>query len=31
VQYQETGQDSTDAAVVFPDTYKTDEAILVNQ
>jgi len=28
VQYQEEGQDSTDAAVVFPLTYKTGEPVL---
>lgn len=28
VQYQEVGQDSTEAAVVFPETFKTDDPIL---
>ncbi|RME42601.1 MAG: ABC transporter substrate-binding protein, partial [Chloroflexi bacterium] len=28
VQYQEPGQDSADAAVVFPETYKTADPIL---
>ncbi|MCA9994550.1 MAG: ABC transporter substrate-binding protein [Anaerolineales bacterium] len=31
VQYQEPGQDSKDAAVVFPEIYKTAEPVLVNQ
>ena len=31
VQYQEPGQDSTEAAVVYPETYKTADIILVNQ
>jgi ABC-type branched-subunit amino acid transport system substrate-binding protein len=31
VQYQEAGQDSTEAAVVYPETYQTAEVILVNQ
>ncbi|MDJ0752919.1 MAG: ABC transporter substrate-binding protein [Ardenticatenaceae bacterium] len=31
VQYQEEGQDSTNAAVVFPETFQTAEPILVNQ
>jgi len=31
VQYQEEGQDSTSAAIVYPDAYKTAEPIFVNQ
>ncbi|HIP73475.1 MAG TPA: ABC transporter substrate-binding protein, partial [Anaerolineae bacterium] len=31
VQYQEEGQDSTEAPVVFPETYKTAEPIIVGQ
>jgi branched-chain amino acid transport system substrate-binding protein len=31
VQYQKEGEDSTDAVVVFPETYKTGEAVLVNR
>jgi ABC-type branched-subunit amino acid transport system substrate-binding protein len=31
VQYQEAGQDSTEAAVVYPETYQTAEVVLVNQ
>ena len=31
VQYQEEGQDSTDATVVFPELYKTGDLILVGQ
>ncbi len=31
VQYQEEGQDSTVAPIVYPDTYKTDDLILVGQ
>jgi branched-chain amino acid transport system substrate-binding protein len=31
IQYQEQGQPSTDAAIVFPDSYKNAEPILVNR
>ena len=31
IQYQEEGQSSTEAAIVFPDTYKTADPILVNE
>jgi len=31
IQYQEEGQSSTDAAIVFPDAYKTADPILVNE
>lgn len=31
IQYQEEGQDSTSAAIVFPNAYKTAEPIFVNQ
>lgn len=31
IQYQEEGQSSTDAAIVYPDAYKTADPILVNQ
>ena len=31
IQYQEEGQSSTEAAIVYPDAYKTAEPILVNQ
>lgn len=31
IQYQVEGQASTDAAIVFPETYKTAEPVLVNQ
>lgn len=29
IQYQEEGQDSTESPIVYPDTYKTGDAILV--
>ena len=29
VQYQEDGQDSTESPIVYPDTYKTGDAVLV--
>lgn len=31
IQYQEEGQDSTSAAIVYPDAYKTADPIFVNQ
>ena len=31
IQYQEEGQSSTDAAIVYPDAYKTAEPIIVNE
>lgn len=31
IQYQEEGQDSTSAAIVFPDAYKTADPVFVNQ
>lgn len=31
IQYQEEGQDSTSAAIVYPDAYKTAEPVFVNQ
>ncbi|MEQ8877070.1 MAG: ABC transporter substrate-binding protein [Phycisphaerales bacterium] len=31
IQYQEEGQDSTGAAIVYPDAYKTAEPVFVNQ
>jgi len=31
IQYQEEGQPSTSAAIVFPDAYKTAEPVFVNQ
>ena len=31
IQYQEEGQASTDAAIVYPDAYKTADPVLVNQ
>ena len=31
IQYQEEGQNSAEAPIVYPDTYKTGEAIYVNQ
>ena len=31
IQYQDEGQDSTGAAIVYPDAYKTAEPIFVNQ
>jgi ABC-type branched-subunit amino acid transport system substrate-binding protein len=31
IQYQEEGQSSTEAAIVYPDAYKTAEPILVNE
>ena len=31
IQYQEEGQDSTSAAIVYPDAYKTAEPVFVNE
>ncbi len=31
IQYQEEGQDSTGAAIVYPDAYKTADPVFVNQ
>ncbi len=31
IQYQEEGQNSADATIVYPDAYKTGDAIFVNQ
>ena len=31
IQYQEEGQSSTEAAIVYPDAYKTTEPVFVNQ
>lgn len=31
IQYQEEGQSSTDAAIVYPDAYKTAEPVIVNE
>jgi ABC-type branched-subunit amino acid transport system substrate-binding protein len=31
IQYQEEGQSSTDAAIVYPDAYKTKDMVIVNQ
>ena len=31
IQYQEEGQSSTDAAIVYPEAYKTKDMVIVNQ
>ncbi|MEL6121866.1 MAG: ABC transporter substrate-binding protein [Pseudomonadota bacterium] len=31
IQYQEEGQSSTDAAIVYPDAYKTKDMVIVNE
>ena len=31
IQYQEEGQNSVDAPIVWPDTYKTGDPVYVNQ
>ena len=31
IQYTEEGQSSTDAAIVYPEAYKTDDPVIVNQ
>jgi hypothetical protein len=31
IQYQEEGQNSADAPIVYPDTYKTGDAVIVGK